>query len=313
MTIALLVVSSGLVLLMFGHRPIRRLSRSRADPRVAILTWLTAIVAAPGMVLTGIVVLLLPGHAGLGDLLRSAGGCVVHLGTEIVPNREEVSGLVAIAAMALLTAWAMVVAVRLARARRRRSQHHRFLLALVAHPDQQFGESIYWLDDVSPVAYSIGGRPGRIVISRGLRDRLSPAGLGAAIEHERAHLRGRHHALLAVADALAAAFPIIPLLREAPKDLRVLVEFTADASAARRWGVPALQSALQVVAGVTVPPGELGMAGGTVADRLARLRSPYRHSAPCRLVQSGAAALAAIALPLLTSTALFLIVACPAG
>ncbi|MGW4592714.1 hypothetical protein ACWEKJ_35815 [Amycolatopsis thermoflava] len=54
--------------------------------------------------------------------------------------------------------------------------------------------------------------------------------------HERAHLAGRHHQLVALADALRTALPFLPLFRDAPGALRELVELAADVAATRRCG-----------------------------------------------------------------------------
>lgn len=311
MTLALVLIAGGLMLLTFGHHPIRRMSRPDTDPRVAIVMWLMALAAGPGMLIAGVAVLLLPDHAGLGGLLRSAGGCLVHLGGEVMPTREEATGLVGLTAILLLVARTVVVAVRLTRVRRRRLDHHRFLVALATgSADLPGGTRV--LQHSRPVAYSVGGNGGMVVVSRGLKETLTPESFAAALEHERAHLRGRHHWMLFAVDVLAAAIPIAPLLREAPKSLRVLVEYAADTSAALRWGSSAVRSAVLAVAGSAVPDCALGMAGGEIQDRLARLQVPLQHRSTFRRhLRCGVAGAATALMPLLASATVFLIVACP--
>lgn len=312
MTLAVVLVASGLLLLVFGHQPIRRMSRLGTDPRVAIVMWLVALAAGPGMLVAGVAVLLLPDHAGLGGLVRSAGGCLVHLAGEAMPTREEATGLVGLMAILLLVARTVVVAIRLSRARRQRLDHHRFLLALATGSQGSAGGAVRVLLHTRPVAYSIGGDGGMVVVSRGLKDGLEPAAFAAALEHERAHLRGRHHWMLSVVDILAAAIPIAPLLREAPKDLRILVEFAADTSAALRWGGPAVRSAVLAVAGSSVPDCALGMAGGEIENRLARLEMPLTlRSNFRRHLRCGVAGAATALMPLVASVTVFLLVACP--
>jgi Zn-dependent protease with chaperone function len=311
-TLALVLITSGLTLVAFGHQAIRRVSGSGTDPRVIIVMWLIALAAGPGMLAAGVAVLLLPDHAGLGGLLRSAGGCLVHLGGEVMPTREEATGLAGLTAIVLLLARTVVVAVRLTRVRRQRLEHHRFLVALATAPDHPQGATVRMLQHSRPIAYSVGGDGGMVVVSRGLKESLTPDAFAAAVEHERAHLKGKHHWMLASVDILAAALPIAPLLREAPKDLRVLVEYAADTSAALRWGGSAVRSALLAVAGSSVPDCALGMAGGAINDRLARLQTPLRHPSPIRRHLRCSLAGAATALaPLLASVAVFLLVACP--
>lgn len=313
MTLALVLASSGLLVLVFGHRPIQRLASGVEDPRVVIAAWLMAIVAAGGMLIAGLAVLLLPQHAGVGGLFRSAGGCVIHLANEIEPSQEEVTGLVSLLAMGLVALRILVVAMRLFRDRSRRAEHHRFLLGLVSRPEQWHGNPIYCLSTAAPLAYSIGGRQAAVVVSRGLKLRLAPDAFGAAVEHEQAHLRGHHHRLLAAVDTLAAAIPMVPLLREAPASLRLLVERAADASAASRWGAPAVRAALLAVAGSPVPRESLGMAGAGIADRLARLIEPApTRSAPRRCARYATLALGIVATPLVLTSTVFLLASCSA-
>lgn len=314
MTLALVVITSGLALFLFGHWPIRRLMRRSGDPRVAIVSWLIALTAAPGMLIGGIAILLLPGHAGLTGLARSAGGCLIHLANEETPTREEVTGLVGLLLLVVGTARIVVVAAQFTRRRRQQLDHHRFLVALASRPatNRPDGRPIHLLDHRRPMAYSVGGASGLVVVSRGLQDALTPGAFAAAIAHEQAHLKGHHHLLLAAVDILAAAIPIAPLLRHAPNDLRVLVEYAADTEAARRWGAPAVRNAVLAVAGSTVPRCALSMAGGPVADRLARLQGPVeQRSTLHRLLRCGVAGATTALGPLLVTATALLVVACP--
>ncbi|HSR84078.1 MAG TPA: M56 family metallopeptidase [Streptosporangiaceae bacterium] len=72
-------------------------------------------------------------------------------------------------------------------------------------------------------AYALPGRPGRIVVSGELLDRLGADRRAALIAHEQAHLSGRHHLFVAAARLAAAANPmLIPVARS--------VEYTVE-----RW------------------------------------------------------------------------------
>lgn len=316
MTLALVVITSGLALFLFGHWPIRRLMGRSGDPRVAIVSWLIALAAAPGMLFGGIAIMLLPGHAGLTGLARSAGGCLIHLATEETPTREEVTGLVGLLLLVVGTARIVVVAAQFTRRRRQQLDHHRFLLALASRPATNVldGRRIHVLAHRQPMAYSVGGAGGLVVVSRGLQDALAPGAFAAAIAHEQAHLKGRHHLLLATVDILAAAIPIAPLLRHAPNDLRVLVEYAADTEAARRWGAPAVRNAVLAVAGSTVPQCALSMAGGHVAERLARLRDPAnQRSTLLRFLKCCLAGTTTALGPMLVTATALLVVACPSA
>jgi hypothetical protein len=92
------------------------------------------------------------------------------------------------------------------------------------------------------------------------------------LAHERAHLRYRHYLMLAVAAALARAFPRVPLFAQAGPELGVLAEMAAGGPAAiasvqrllappgqrqaRRAPLPATAGLLLPAAGTAVRPGE---------------------------------------------------------
>ncbi len=82
-------------------------------------------------------------------------------------------------------------------------------------------------------AYALPGRPGRIVVSRRLLDRLDQGSRAALIAHEQAHLAGRHHLFASVARLAAAANPmLLPVARS----VEYTVERWADEHAAAVTG-----------------------------------------------------------------------------
>jgi Zn-dependent protease with chaperone function len=128
------------------------------------------------------------------------------------------------------------------------------------------------IDAAAPVAYCLWGRPATIVLSSGALEVLDPAQLEAVLAHERAHLAGRHHLLIALTRGLAAAFPGVPLFGRGLDHVARLSEMCADDSAARRSGRPALAGALLAMAtGAAVPAGALGAMACAVSARLGRL------------------------------------------
>jgi hypothetical protein len=64
-------------------------------------------------------------------------------------------------------------------------------------------------------AVAVPGRPGRVLIARSLLDALSEAERRIVVEHERAHLRHRHHWHRAAVELAAAANPLLAPLRGA--------------------------------------------------------------------------------------------------
>ncbi|MGW2251306.1 M56 family metallopeptidase [Kitasatospora sp. NPDC001660] len=92
------------------------------------------------------------------------------------------------------------------------------------------------LDDERADAFALPGRlgePGRIVITSGMLRALSAPERAALLAHERAHLTGRHHLFLALAEHTAAVHPALRLLR---KPLGYHLERWADEAAATRVG-----------------------------------------------------------------------------
>lgn len=89
------------------------------------------------------------------------------------------------------------------------------------------------LDSLEPLAYSIPGRAGGVLLSQGLRSRLTRPELRVVIEHEVSHLRHRHHRYLVIGSLCAAA---VPVLGSVDRHIRFAVERWADEDAARAVG-----------------------------------------------------------------------------
>ncbi len=150
----------------------------------------------------GVVLLGLPGHGGVAELLETLHSCWSTLHHGAVPELESalaVAGALTLSAIVGRLGW---VAARQTRVRRTRRERYRFLMT-VADSNRVAGTNVVWLDHPDPIALSVAGRPGVVAVSRGARDLLPPAALAAALEHEQAHLRGRHHLVLDVVDAAA--------------------------------------------------------------------------------------------------------------
>ena len=203
-----------------------------------------------------------------------------------------VAGTVLTAAVALRAAWCLARGLAAARCEHRA---HAAFLAVAGRPDQALGAVI--LDGEAPAFYCLPRGRHRVVISAGALSRLSPGQLQAVLAHERAHLRGHHHRMLAVAAALARAFPAIPLFARAPGELAVLAEMTADDAAARRHDPADLAAALVTLAGAGRHSAALAAGGPAAIARIQRLLAPrLRPRLPARVTRL-AAGLAALAIP----------------
>jgi hypothetical protein len=132
----------------------------------------------------------------------------------------------------------------------------------------------------------------------------------AVLAHERAHLRGHHHLMLATAAALARAFPAIPLLARAAAELAVLAEMTADDDAARRHDPADLAAALVTLAGAGSRSTALTAGGPAAIARIQRLLAPPAQPGfPARAARLAAGA-AAFLIPAAIASLPLVIAAC---
>lgn len=289
-----LLVGSTLVGL-YGHRPLLWLAERRIDPTILLTGWVLSTVGLVISTVATISLVALPAdeHPSAG-VFRLAGGCWTALSSGYLPGwREGMAALSVAGSAGILLRLGRAMGERL-RHRRDRAPHVEQLRLLAAGTPA--GEPL-WVRDDRPLALSIGGRPGLIVMSDSLRADLTPAAVAATFEHERAHLRGRHHVLVALGDTLGAALPVVPLLRAAPLAIRDLVELSADAQAARRCGSAAVREALSRLTGQPTSAVGLAMAGRLTQTRLLRLAT--EHSGAGRAVRvAGCTVVAIVALAL---------------
>ncbi|MCZ0980687.1 M56 family metallopeptidase [Streptomyces diastatochromogenes] len=177
---------------------------------------------------------------------------------------------------------AVAFARRLVRARRLRSRHAG-VLRLVGRYDPALRATV--LDDDRPAVYCLPGRSRRVVVSSGAVHTLTPAQLAAALAHERAHIAGRHHLLVAAAEAFAAVFPHLPLARHGGSAVPLLLEMAADDRALRRCTRDALATALYALASGRAPRSAFAAGGPSAALRMRRILTrtapDIRHCAGC--------------------------------
>lgn len=158
----------------------------------------------------------------------------------------------------------------------------------------------------TPLIYCLpqGVAPERIRLTTGALDVLPRDQVLAAIEHEHAHIEGRHHRQIMWAESVGASLRWTRLLRRYPEAVRELVEFAADDQAARAHGPRTVASALLAMCtanSAPQTPGAIPWTGGQPAQRIRRLlaNSPgRRHGAASRL-----ASVLAVALPVVPTVA----------
>ncbi|MFC7641244.1 M56 family metallopeptidase [Streptosporangium lutulentum] len=151
------------------------------------------------------------------------------------------------------------------------------MLNLLGRHDSELDAVV--LDHDEAAAYCLPGRKGRAVITTAALRSLAPEQVAAVLAHERAHLRGRHHLVLATAEALCRAFPHLPLFARTRGEVVRLIELLADDVAARRHPRIHIAAALVRLATGRAPAFTLGAGGATALTRVRRMLSP---AAPLR-------------------------------
>ncbi|MFJ3900161.1 M56 family metallopeptidase [Streptomyces sp. NPDC090025] len=244
-------------------------------PRLALAVWVAsgAVFAGAGALLPA--QLLLPSPTGhrFSDALFTLEFPPAHRLLELSP-REYLALGVAAAVLAVPVAG---FARALLRARRRRTRHAE-TLRLVGRYDAGLGATV--LDHARPAVYCLPGRSRRVVVSSGALTTLTTPQLDAALAHERAHISGRHHLLVAAAESFAAVFPYLPLARHGGSAVPLLLEMAADDRALRRCSRDALATALYALASGRAPREAFAAGGPSAALRMRRILAPHSAGHP---------------------------------
>ena len=239
-------------------------------PRAGIAAWLACSLSAVVSVVLAGLVLAIPCVRLCADpaMLRD---CFSLLRAQYASPAGAVTGVAGgllAAAVAGRVAWAYGSV--LAAARRRQSAHDD-VLAVIARPGPAADVRI--IDGDRPAVYCLPGRR-RIVLTAGALTCLDDGEIAAVLAHERAHLSGRHHIVLALMVALQRAFPPAGFFGAAARQVSYLVEIAADDAAVRQAPRLTVASALLAVATAGVPAGALGAGGSAAAQRIQRLINP---------------------------------------
>ena len=292
MTVAAVLIAYAVCVGTLGSRLLGRARWTARAPLLAIVTYLAAgwsVVAALG--LTGLTLAIHATALG-GGLSHLIGACVLRLReTYGTPGGATVAALGlslagAVAARTVLTAMTHL------RSAGQQALLHAETARLVGRPEPSLGAVL--VEHSDPVAYCVSGRHPTVILSTGAVQALEPAQLSAVLAHERAHLTGRHHRLLAMARIGRLVLPFLPLMRDADAQVARLVEMHADDAAARASDPRSLATALVVLAtGASPAPGLAASATDSVA-RIHRLLRPAEPLSAGRrqLLRATAASLA---------------------
>lgn len=267
MILALCLLLVAAVVATVGPRVLPRVTSGRS-PLASIAAWQVAswsVVAGVGLAAA---LVASPSLVSLGHLPNGLESCLVVLRHGTAPESPVVQ-VPSVLILAGVVARLVTCAVRTDLDSRRRRTQHRDLLTLVGRLDRNLGVSV--IDDSVAVVYCLPGHGGTVVFTSSALNRLSNAQRVAVLAHERAHLCGRHHLLMAGGSLLAVAFPRVRLFRDATEHTARLIEMRADDVAARRHGRRSVAEALFVLSDVASPAIALAATGISTAQRVERL------------------------------------------
>ncbi|MEU9605515.1 M56 family metallopeptidase [Streptomyces sp. NPDC048057] len=268
-------------------------------PTVAVLAWqglMLTFVVATALSVYHLVLVEQHVHEGLVGLLSACGLAADAQPVDSPASLADVGLLMApLTILALPFGWLAWTAWQAGRERRR----HADLLTVIGSDASEYGVTV--VEHEAPAVYCLPGRARRIVVTRGALERLTEEQLRAVLEHEKAHIRGRHHLVQVATKAFARAFPGLPLARHAHEQTALLLEMIADDRALRLHSRDALATAMCEVAAGRAPRTALGAGGSGVLIRLRRILTPQDR--PRRLTWIGVlvASVAAPFLPLLVA------------
>jgi Zn-dependent protease with chaperone function len=291
-SIAVVLVAYAAGVGMLGPRVLGRARWTARAPLLAIVTYLAAgwsVVAA-----VGLVGLTLAVHATAlgGGLSQLIGACVHRLrATYGTPGGATVAGLGLTMAGAVAARTALTATTHL-RAAGRQALRHAQTARLVGHAEPALGAVL--VEHSQPAAYCVAGRQPTVILTTAAVKALDADQLDAVLAHERAHLAGRHHRLLALARIGREVLPFLPLMRDVEQQVARLVELHADDAATRARDPRLLATALVVLATAAGPAPALAAGATDSVQRIHRLLGPSEPLGRARrqLLRAAAAALA---------------------
>jgi Zn-dependent protease with chaperone function len=291
-TAAAVLIGYAVCVATIGGKLLGRARWTARAPLLAIITYLAAgwsVVAAIG--LAGLTLAVKATALG-GGLSHLIGACVLRLReTYGTPGGATVAALGLILAGAVAARTVLTARTHL-RAAGRQAMLHAETARLVGRSEPSLGAVL--VEHSEPVAYCVAGRHPTVILSTGALQALEPAELSAVLAHERAHLAGRHHRLLALARIGCLVLPFLPLMRDADAQVARLVEMHADDAAARTSDPRSLAAALVVLATGASPGPALAASATDSVQRIQRLLRPAEPLGPARrqVLRATAASLA---------------------
>lgn len=325
MTTPLILFTTAALIGTVAGYPLARARWAAHSPRLAVALWHALCFGVVSSVVLGGSSLALPVlpqvlTGGLSDFLAR---CAMALRAEFAaPHSASLGAIGLLLAVATVGRGLGSLAVGARKQKRvRRAQLE--VLALAGHRlTGAHGEALVLLDDARPAVYCLPGAGGStgsrgtIVVSCGALDLLDDDQVRLVLEHERAHLRQRHHLATRLSVALGRGFGWVPLFRLAARQVPLLLEMAADDQAVRVAATAAttvaqgpprrrLAHALVELASVQSPSpaGALAAVSGSAVARVRRLSQPPLRLGAVRVAMLGGTVVLAFAGPLLVASA----------
>jgi Zn-dependent protease with chaperone function len=275
MSVAVCLLLYSLVVAVVSPWVLLRLTRAGSVPRLGVVAWLVAMVSVVASWVIAGAFLIASLMCSQDEPGRLATACLAALhrlfdgGGPVVQAGLFTLAAAGVGALAIL---GCRLGRSLLRARAHSHGHAERARVIGRRID---GVDAVVVDAPERAAYCVAGRPNAIVVTSAALDALTDRHLQAVLAHERAHLVGRHHYVLAFARAMAAAIPWLTLFSKGSREIARLLEISADNTAARSHGPQTLLDALLALStGAPTPHGALGAAGTDILDRAEHLAAP---------------------------------------
>ncbi|TDC35002.1 M56 family metallopeptidase [Kribbella albertanoniae] len=306
MTIALALFGYAVAMSTVGAAALERASWPGRAPQLGVLAWLSAMGSVVAAVMLGGFAAATRLHVARTDPDGALRVCLDEWGTAFATPGDVVITTLAVLAFALVAGRVVGGVVTAARGARRQQRRQLQLLGLLAHRDHHLGVLV--VDHPTATVYCLPGRRGCVVVSSAALSTLEAGQLAAVLAHEHAHLRGRHHLLVAISKGLVNAFSAVPLFVRGDEQVRDLVEMAADDHACRQYGPSTLARALLALVDQVPPAAALAARGGRTERRLQRLSVNRSRMTPVSYGAAGGVVFAIVGAPLAIAVATALIV-----
>ncbi|WP_327582259.1 M56 family metallopeptidase [Nonomuraea sp. NBC_00507] len=298
MNVALILLAYGVAVAVLGPLVLRRAVWLDRAPRLAILCWQSLSAAVVGAAVLAGLTVVIPVSAPGADLAQFLNACVLMVrAAYATPGGALVATVGLVVSVGIIGRLLYGISLELVAAGGERRRHVA-VLEMVARRDTALGALV--LDHDIAAAYCLPGGGGRIVLTTSTLAALDDRQLAAVLAHERAHLRGHHHLVVAVARGVKRAFPRVLLFRLAAREIGRLTELAADdvaVKAADRLTVA--DALLRLADGQVTPRSALAASGRDTGHRVRRLLVRTAPLKAAVIVPAGVLALAAAVTPLI--------------